>query len=123
MAMIGRMQEKTTQTADRHRTMSEEAIWSNDVWANAEALTAKCSDLIDEIQYSARQGVAAINPSGRFQDAILRQLQHLSFLMQSAIKYQDKKKFITQSSEFFEYAEANGFEVNEISSEFELLVP
>jgi len=99
--------------------MADSNLWNQDVWTSAEAFSEDCSIFIDDIQFSSRQGLSRINPSGRFQDAVLRQLQHLSYLMQSAIKNEDEEEFQRQANEFCEYAISNGYEVEELISKLE----
>ncbi len=94
--------------------MVENLVWEKDIWTSAEAFSEDCSIFIEETQFSSRQGLSQINPSGHFQDVVLRQLQHLSYLIQGAIKNRNEEEFRSQSNELCEYALANELNVEHL---------
>lgn len=98
--------------------MKQNTPWEYDIWKSAEDLATDCASFIEDLQYSSRQHVAQVNPSGRFQDLVLRQLQHLSQLVQISVDDRDDN-FLVQVNDFCEYIESIGLNSEELSNKLE----
>jgi len=101
--------------------MKINSFWEKDSWMNAEAFYSQCVELIDVLQYSSREHVARINPSGRFQDSILRQIQHLVYLIEIAVSKKDQIAFEEDAGELCDFAEAVGLNIEPLKEQLEFI--
>lgn len=95
--------------------------WSSDVWSAASGFLARFTDLMEDLRYSEDRHLPVLNPSGRFQDLTLRQLQSLVHQVEQALDSEDEESFLSASIDLLDFSETMEVETSGFRSELEIV--